>query len=49
MIELNKIYKSFDKLEVLKGINLNIKKGEVVAIIGLVVLENLRSLDVLIS
>ncbi len=34
MIELNKIYKSFDKLEVLKGINLNIKKGEVVAIIG---------------
>lgn len=34
MIELNKIYKSFDKLEVLKGIDLNVKKGDITAILG---------------
>lgn len=34
MIEVEKIYKSFDKLEVLKGISLKVKRGEVVAIIG---------------
>lgn len=34
MIELEKVYKSFDKLEVLKGVSINVKKGEVAAIIG---------------
>lgn len=34
MIKVENLYKKFDDLEVLKGINLNIKKGEVVAIIG---------------
>ncbi|WP_324609403.1 amino acid ABC transporter ATP-binding protein [Massilibacillus massiliensis] len=34
MIELKDIHKSFHKLEVLKGIHLEIKRGEVVAIIG---------------
>ena len=34
MIEINKLYKSFDKLEVLKNINLNIKQGEITTIIG---------------
>ena len=34
MIELNNIYKSFDKNEVLKGIGFQVKKGEVYVIIG---------------
>lgn len=34
MIDIKDLHKSFGKLEVLKGINLQIKKGEVVAIIG---------------
>ena len=34
MIELNRIYKSFDKLEVLKGIDFSMTKGQVTAIIG---------------
>lgn len=34
MIKVKELYKSFGQNEVLKGINLNIKKGEVVAIIG---------------
>ena len=34
MIKLNDVHKSFGKLEVLKGINLHIEKGEVVVIIG---------------
>ncbi|MCX7796226.1 MAG: amino acid ABC transporter ATP-binding protein [bacterium] len=34
MIRLEKIYKRFGKLEVLRGIDLNIDKGEVVVIIG---------------
>ncbi|MEE9438342.1 MAG: ABC transporter ATP-binding protein [Saprospiraceae bacterium] len=34
MIELNNIYKKFGKVEVLKGINLNIDKGGVFAILG---------------
>ncbi|MCE4981441.1 amino acid ABC transporter ATP-binding protein [Mammaliicoccus sciuri] len=34
MIKVNDLHKSFGKNEVLKGINLNIEKGEVVAIIG---------------
>jgi len=34
MIEIKDIYKSFGELEVLKGVNLSVKKGEIVAIIG---------------
>ena len=34
MIKMNDVHKSFGKLEVLKGINLLIEKGEVVVIIG---------------
>ncbi|MBC7320150.1 amino acid ABC transporter ATP-binding protein [bacterium] len=34
MIRLEKIYKRFGKLEVLRGVDLNIEKGEVVVIIG---------------
>ena len=34
MIKVNNITKSFDTLEVLKGINLEVKKGEIVSIVG---------------
>ena len=34
MIEVQDIYKSFGELEVLKGVNLNVNKGEIVAIVG---------------
>ncbi len=34
IISVHKLYKKFDKLEVLKGVNLDIYKGDVVAIIG---------------
>jgi L-cystine transport system ATP-binding protein len=34
MIKLTGITKSFDRLQVLKGIDLNVEKGEVVAILG---------------
>ena len=34
MIEVKDIHKSFDTLEVLKGVNLSVEKGEIVAIIG---------------
>jgi len=34
MIKANSIYKTFNGLEVLKGIDLNIKKGEIVSITG---------------
>ena len=34
MIKLENVYKSFDKLEVLKNINLEVTKGDVVCIIG---------------
>lgn len=34
MIKANNIHKYFDKLHVLKGVNLHIKKGEIVSIVG---------------
>ncbi len=34
MIEAKKIYKYFDQLQVLKGVDLHIKKGEIVSIVG---------------
>ena len=34
MLNINNIYKNFDKLEVLKGVSTQIKEGEVVALIG---------------
>lgn len=34
MIELRNVYKNFGKLEVLKGINFTIEKGQVVTLIG---------------
>lgn len=34
MVELKDIYKSYGKNEILKGISMNIKKGEIVVIIG---------------
>ena len=34
MIKAENIHKSFGELEVLKGVNLLIKKGEIVSIVG---------------
>lgn len=34
MIEISDVHKSFGDLQVLRGINLNVKKGEVISIIG---------------
>ena len=34
MIEVKDIHKSFGTLEVLKGVNLRVKQGEIVAIVG---------------
>ena len=34
IISCKNIYKSFSNIEVLKGIDLNIKKGEIVSIVG---------------
>ncbi len=34
MLKLTNVHKSFDKIEVLKGISLNVEKGSVTAIIG---------------
>lgn len=34
MIEIENVHKSFGKLQVLKGINLTVKKGEVLTVIG---------------
>lgn len=34
VLEIKRLYKSFGKLKVLNDINLNVKKGEVVAVIG---------------
>ena len=46
MLKTVDLHKSFGDLEVLKGINTEIHKGEVVAIIGLRVLVNPHLLDV---
>ena len=46
MIKVTGLKKHFGDLEVLKGINTEIHKGEVVAIIGLRVLVNPHLLDV---
>ena len=34
MLKLTNVHKSFDKIEVLKGISLSVEKGSVTAIIG---------------
>ena len=34
MIKIENLHKNFGKLEVLKGIDLEVKKGEIVVIIG---------------
>jgi len=34
MIKVTNIHKSYGKLEVLKGIDLEIKKGEIISIVG---------------
>ncbi|WP_294704895.1 amino acid ABC transporter ATP-binding protein [uncultured Fusobacterium sp.] len=34
MIKIEKLYKSYDKLNVLKGIDAEVKKGDIIAIIG---------------
>ena len=34
MIQIRDLHKNFDDLQVLKGINLDVKKGEVLSIIG---------------
>lgn len=34
MLEANEVFKSFNGLEVLKGINLKVEKGEVISIVG---------------
>ncbi|MCK5834472.1 MAG: amino acid ABC transporter ATP-binding protein, partial [Lentisphaeria bacterium] len=34
MLEVRNLHKSFGELEVLKGVNLSVNQGEVVAIIG---------------
>jgi hydroxyproline transport system ATP-binding protein len=34
MIEVRDVHKSFGKLEVLKGVNLSVQKGEVVSVVG---------------
>ena len=34
MIKANNIYKSFGNVEVLKGVDININKGEVTCIVG---------------
>ena len=34
MIEVKNIHKSFDSLQVLKGVDLTVEKGEIVSIIG---------------
>lgn len=34
MIKIENLHKSFNELEVLKGVDLEVKRGEVVAVIG---------------
>lgn len=46
MIKIRNLHKSFGDLEVLKGIDLEIKKGEIVTIVGQVVQGKVLYLDV---
>ena len=34
MLEIKNIHKAFDGLDVLRGVNLSVEKGDVVAILG---------------
>ena len=34
MLEIREIHKAFGELEVLRGVNIHVKKGEVVAVLG---------------
>ena len=34
MIEIDNLIKSYGQLDVIKGINMNVEKGEVISIIG---------------
>ena len=34
MIEIDKVHKSFGKLDVLKGVSMTVNKGEVISVIG---------------
>ena len=36
MIEIDNLIKSYGQLDVIKGINMNVEKGEVISIIGAV-------------
>ena len=49
MLEIKNIHKSFNDREVLKGINLTVKKGDVIGIIGPSGCENRQCLDVSIN
>ena len=40
MIEIDNLIKSYGQLDVIKGINMNVEKGEVISIIVQVVQEN---------
>ncbi len=40
MIQLNNIHKSFNDVEVIKGIDLSVEQGEVVTLIGRLVQAN---------
>ncbi len=34
LVEIEKVHKSYDKLEVLRGVSLNVDRGEIIAVIG---------------
>ena len=48
MLEVKNVKKSFDKLNVLKGISFNVEKGEVISVIGPSGCVRVLYLDVLI-
>lgn len=48
MLEVKNVKKSFDKLNVLKGISFNVEKGEVISVIGPQDVVRVLYLDVLI-